>query len=270
MYIKTCKKMKLNKVLIVLFVGLFCMPAISLERRVSYDNGRWAEIPMNEKRGVVITDNPDDGVPYTGGIVSPGRKLYADLPDDRTHKYLKAKYRPIKPKPIETHNHPATNTSQNNMQKAMYQFIVGVKGVKDLDWAGYRMLGPKQEESMAQGIVRSSINVPSKIIADVVSPILSEKSEQKLRETTHVSYTDITEKDTKLSAIILGRILGGMLLFFIPASIARKHDRETGKHIVICGGIVSVLVAIFDAPVFSMIYIALFVFCMILASKTRE
>ena len=255
--------MKLNKVLIVLFVGLFCMPAISLERRVSYDNGRWAEIPMNEKRGVVITDNPDDGMPYTGGIVSPGRKLYADLPDDRTHKYLKVKYSPVKPIAIE-------NTHGNKMQKAMLLFVNNVDGVKDMDWAGYKTLGSKQKESMAQEIVRSSINVPGKIVSDIASPILSEEAEQKLRETTHVSYTDITEKDTKLSAIILGRILGGMLLFFIPASIARKHDRETGKHIVICGGIVSVLVAIFDAPVFSMIYIALFVFCMILASKTRE
>lgn len=252
-----------NMLFVCLLIGSLCTPAISLERRVVYEDGRWAEIPMNEKRGVVITDNPNDGMPYTGGIVSPGRKLYADLPDDRTHKYLKIKYSPVKPIAID-------NTHENKMQKAMLLFVNNVDGVKDMDWAGYKTLGSKQKESMAQGIVRSSINVPGKIVSDIASPILSEEAEQKLRETTHVSYTDITEKDTKLSAIILGRMLGGMLLFLIPVSIARKHDREFSKKIVICGGIVSVLVAIFNAPVFSMIYIALFVFCMILASKTRE
>ena len=163
--------MKLNKVLIVLFVGLFCMPAISLERRVSYDNGRWAEIPMNEKRGVVITDNPDDGMLYTGGIVSPGRKLYADLPDDRTHKYLKVKYSPVKPRPlvdtlktnaeikavadeIKTDMKDAKIINQSETRRKVWKAYLDNMGVpKDVDWYGYNYMPETYEEIFIPNIV---------------------------------------------------------------------------------------------------------------------
>ncbi len=147
------------------------MPAISLERRVSYDNGRWVEIPMDEKRGVVITDNPDDGMPYTGGIVSPGRKLYADLPDDRTHKYLKVKYSPIKPKPlvdrlktnaeikvvadeIKTDMKDAQTIDQSETRRKMWKvYIDNMPTPKDVDWYGYNYMPETYEEKFIPNIV---------------------------------------------------------------------------------------------------------------------
>lgn len=192
--------------------------------------------------GAVISDSPN-AYPHMGGIVSPGREIYAELPKTEDTFYLKAKYRPITPKPIRMFDGSEFTTNTDNMQKAMYQFIVGVKGVKDLDWAGYRMLGPKQEESWAQSFFRSIANsVPQMVvgmaqgtvslgndIANLIDLMFHDDKYSKqinaiynanaaaineasydLYQSLRIDYTDITERDTKKSAVMLGNVPGSV------------------------------------------------------------
>ena len=228
--------MKLNTALIVLFVGLFCMPAISLERRVSYDNGRWVEIPMNEKRGVVITDNPDDGMHYTGGIVSSGRKLYADLPDDRTHKYLKVKYSPVKHRPlvdtlktnaeivavadeIKTDMKDTQTINQSETRRKMWKaYIDNMDVPKDADWHGYYYMPKTYEDKFLPNIV--------------------------------------------------GLIGVGLLFFLIPLSIVWKRNKHTRIAMILTSVASSVIsVAIANSLI---VYVASWMICMLFAIKTKR
>lgn len=193
--------------------------------------------------GAVISDSPN-AYPHMGGIVSPGREIYAELPKTEDTFYLKAKYRQITPKPIRMFDGSEFTTNTDNMQKAMYQFIVGVKGVKDLDWAGYRMLGPKQEESWVQSFFRSVANsVPQMVvgmaqgtvslgndIANLIDLMFHDDkySEQinaiynanaavineaanDLYQSLRIDYTDITERDTKKPAVMAGNLAGSVV-----------------------------------------------------------
>lgn len=193
--------------------------------------------------GAVISDSPT-AYPHMGGIVSPGREIYAELPKAKDTFYLQAKYTPISPKPIRMYDGSEFTTNTSNMQKAMYQFIVGVKGVKELDWAGYQMLGPKQEESWVQGFIRSMANSIPQIaigaaqgtlllgndIANVVDLMFNDdKYSKQINETYNgfasiindvstellkkwrIDYTDISERDTKKTAIITGNLVGSVV-----------------------------------------------------------
>ena len=213
---------------------------------------------------------------FTGTVIK--QKPYVDLMESSDVKFpsvedsvfVKSKYTPVEPRPYRIVDGNEHTTDTSNAQKAMYKFITGVKDVKDLDWAGHNIIDSKEKESFFQGSVRSALNTPGRAVADVITPVLSDKTAKKFKDATHKAYTDITERDTKPSALILGRILGGILLFLIPASIVRKQNKEIGKNIVVCGSIISILLSIFSGPLFSMIYIVSFVFFMILAYKIKE
>lgn len=220
-------------------------PAFGPAAGVEYDAIRDDSISPAQQldSGAVISDSPN-AYPHMGGIVSPGREIYAELPKAEDTFYLKAKYRPITPKPIRMFDGSEFTTNTADMQKAMYQFIVGVKGVKDLDWAGYRMLGPKQEESWAQGFFRSIANsIPQMVVgmahgtvalsndmANLVDLMFHDDkySEQinaiynanaaaineaanDLYQSLRIDYTDITERDTKKPAVMAGNLAGSVV-----------------------------------------------------------
>lgn len=220
-------------------------PAFGSAAGVGYDAIRddSASPAQQLDSGAVVSDSPN-AYPHMGGIVSPGREIYAELPKTEDTFYLKAKYRPITPKPIRMFDGSEFTTNTANMQKAMYQFIVGVKGVKDLDWAGYRMLGPKQEESWAQGFFRSIANsIPQMVvgmahgtvslgndIANVIDLMFHDDKYSKqinavynanaaaineaandLYQSLRIDYTDITERDTKKPAVMAGNLAGSVV-----------------------------------------------------------
>ena len=104
-----------------------------------------------DTQNIVNAVNPMAGItPASAGpVVKP--KPYVDLgestpalfPTVEDSVFLKSKYTPVEPRPYRMFDGSEYTSDTSSAQKAMYQFITGVKGVKGLDWVGYNIIGPK-------------------------------------------------------------------------------------------------------------------------------
>ena len=222
-----------------------------------------------DTQNIVNAVNPMAGItPASAGpVVKP--KPYVDLgestpalfPTVEDSVFLKSKYTPVEPRPYRMFDGSEYTSDTSSAQKAMYQFITGVKGVKGLDWVGYNIIGPKEEESWMQGLVRSAINsVPQIAISAMQGLILaandaanamdllfsSDEKSKKINEvynanaamineyanqalqSLRIDYTDITERDTKESALIWGNLVGSVAPAILggPAAVAALSMSE--------------------------------------------
>ena len=204
-----------------------------------------------DTQNIVNAVNPMAGITpaSTGPVVKPkpyvdlGESTPATFPSVEDSVYVKSKYTPVEPRPYRMFDGSEYTTDTSNAQKAMYQFITGVKGVKGLDWVGYNIIGPKEEESWMQGLVRSAVNSVPQIAISALQGVglaandaanamdllfSSDEKSKKINEvynanaamineyanqalqSLRIDYTDITERDTKESALIWGNLVGSV------------------------------------------------------------
>lgn len=105
----------------------------------------------------VLTDDPADV--HTGGIVSPGRRIYGDLPEEDSAFYIKQKFDEVEPYPLVMPDGKEYMTNTSNLRKAEWQYWANIVEAPSLNWAGYYNLGEKPSEPWVQTAVRGAINL---------------------------------------------------------------------------------------------------------------
>lgn len=117
----------------------------------------------------VLTDDPADV--HTGGIVSPGRRIYGDLPEEDSAFYIKQKFDEVEPYPLVMPDGKEYMTNTSNLRKAEWQYWANIVEAPSLNWAGYYNLGEKPSEPWVQTAARGAINL---------FPMLAVRSGQQL------------------------------------------------------------------------------------------
>lgn len=109
------------------------------------------------KNDALITNNPGDV--HLGGIVSPGSKIYGELPKEDSTFYINQKFEEVEPFPIMMPDGNLYNSRTSNLNKAEWQFWSDKVSAPDMGWAGYFKVAKPEGESVVQTAIRSAYNL---------------------------------------------------------------------------------------------------------------
>lgn len=105
----------------------------------------------------LITNNPGDV--HLGGIVSPGSKIYGELPKEDSTFYINQKFEEVEPFPIMMPDGNLYNSRTSNLNKAEWQFWSDKVSAPDMGWAGYFKVSKPEGEAWVQTAIRSAYNL---------------------------------------------------------------------------------------------------------------